>query len=71
MSLAQILAQRGAYNWRSDQEGEILATTIPPSNDLESALIATLPASGASYTAVVHRVNNATGIAVAEVYAIN
>jgi hypothetical protein len=62
---------RSNDNWRSDQEAEILATTIPPSNDLESALVATLPASGASYTAVVHGVNNATGIAVVEVYALN
>ena len=29
-------------NWRSTQEGEIIATTIPPSNDLESAILASL-----------------------------
>jgi hypothetical protein len=29
-------------NWRSDHEAEIIATTIPPSNDLESAIVATL-----------------------------
>jgi hypothetical protein len=62
---------RSNDNWRSDQEAEILATTIPPSHDLESALIATLPASGAFYTAVVHGVNNTTGVAVVEVYALN
>ena len=40
-------------NWRSDQEAEIIATTIPPSNDLESAIVATLPANSSAYTAIV------------------
>jgi hypothetical protein len=62
---------RANDNWRSDQEQEIIATTIPPSNDLESALIHTLPASGASYTAILRGVNNTTGIAVVEVYPLN
>ena len=56
-------------NWRSDQEAEIIATTIPPSNDLESAIVATLPP--ANYTAVVRGVNNTTGVALVEVYALN
>ena len=30
-------------NWRSDQEAEIIATGIPPTNDLESAILPTLP----------------------------
>ena len=34
-------------NWRSGQEAEILATGIPPTNDFESAIVATLPANGA------------------------
>ena len=41
---------------------------IPPSNDLESAIIATLPANGSSYTAIVRGVNNGTGIGVVEAY---
>ena len=57
-------------NWRSDQEAEIVATTIPPTNDLESAIVITLPSNGASYTALVRGVNNTTGIAVVEVYAL-
>jgi mono/diheme cytochrome c family protein len=56
-------------NWRSDQEAEIIATTIPPSNDLESAIVALLPP--ASYTAIVRGVNDTTGIALVEVYALN
>ena len=58
-------------NWRSTQEAEIMATTIPPASDFESAIVATLPASGAAYTAIVRGVNNTTGIAVVEVYALN
>jgi hypothetical protein len=62
---------RSNDNWRSDQEAEIIATGIPPTNDLESAIVATLPASGASYTAIVRGVNGTTGVAVVEVYALN
>jgi mono/diheme cytochrome c family protein len=56
-------------NWRSDQEADIIATTIPPSNDLESAIVALLPP--ANYTAIVRGVNNTTGVALVEVYALN
>jgi hypothetical protein len=62
---------RSNDNWRSDQEAEIIATGIPPSNDLESAIVETLPANGASYTAIVRGVNGTTGVAVVEVYALN
>ncbi len=58
-------------NWKiasdgSSQEAEIDATTIPPTNDLESALLATV-APGA-YTAIVRGNNNGTGVALVEVY---
>ena len=62
---------RSNDNWRSDQEAEIIATTIPPASDLESAIVATLPANGATYTAVVRGVNGTTGVAVVEVYGLN
>lgn len=58
-------------NWQSDQAAEIIATSIPPTNNLESAIVATLPANGASYTAIVRGVGNSTGVAVVEVYALN
>jgi serine protease AprX len=58
-------------NWRSDQEAEIMATTIPPPNDAEAAIVQTLPANGASYTAIVRGVNDTTGVAVVEIYALN
>jgi hypothetical protein len=62
---------RANDNWRDEQEAEIVGTTIPPSNDLESAIVATLPANAAAYTATVSGVNNGTGIGVVEVYDLN
>jgi hypothetical protein len=59
---------RSNDNWRSDQEAEIIATTIPPSNDLESAIVATLPANNSAYTAIVRGVNDISGIGVVEAY---
>ncbi len=56
----------GNDNWRETQEAEIIATTVPPTNDLESALIATLVPD--NYTAVVRGSNNTTGVALVEVY---
>jgi hypothetical protein len=56
-------------NWRTDQEAEIEATTIPPSNDLESAIVRTLVPG--NYTAIVRGVKNTTGVALVEVYALN
>jgi hypothetical protein len=55
-------------NWRDDpaQEAAILATGIPPSNDLESAIDANL--SPGAYTAVVRGKNNTSGVALIEVY---
>jgi len=60
-------------NWKtrsdgSSQQSEIEATTIPPTNDLESAIVRTLPANNASYTAVVRGKDNTTGIGVVEAY---
>lgn len=52
----------------SSQQAEIEATTIPPTNNLESALVRTLPANNTGYTAIVRGKNNTTGIGVVEVY---
>jgi hypothetical protein len=52
--------------WRSTQESDIIATTIPPSNDNEAAILATLVPG--TYTAVVRGKNDTTGIAVIEAY---
>jgi Chlamydia polymorphic membrane protein (Chlamydia_PMP) repeat len=62
-------------NWRttnlggvltSNQAIDIIASTIPPSNNRESAIIATL--NPGSYTAIVRGATNDTGIAVVEGY---
>ena len=59
-------------NWKIDdptgqsQEADIRATTVPPTNDLESAIVATLPPG--NYTAIVHGKNNTTGVGLVEVY---
>jgi hypothetical protein len=55
-------------NWRSDQQAEIIATGVAPTNDLESAIVATLPANNSAYTAIVRGVNNGTGIGLVEAY---
>jgi N-acetylneuraminic acid mutarotase len=56
-------------NWRTTQETEIIGTGIPPANDLESAIVQTLVPG--SYTAIVSGLNNTTGIAVVEAYALD
>ena len=53
-------------SWRSDQEAEIIATTVPPSQDLESAIVTTLPAG--AYTAIIQDANSETGVGLVEVY---
>jgi CSLREA domain-containing protein len=58
-------------NWvDSPNKQAIMDSGVPPANDLESAIVQTLPANGASYTAVVRGVNDTTGIAVVEVFAL-
>lgn len=56
-------------NWRSDQEQQIIDTTVPPSNDKEAAIVATLPPG--AYTAVVRGSGSTTGVALVEVYALD
>jgi hypothetical protein len=59
-------------NWKindqtgQSQQAEIEATTIPPKNDLESALVATL--APGNYTAIVRGKNNTSGVGLVEVY---
>lgn len=58
-------------DWQDTQAADINATGIPPSNNLESAIVATLPSAGAAYTAVVRGLNNTTGVGLVEIYALN
>ena len=53
-------------NWKSSQQAAIQATGLAPQNDLESAILVTLPPG--SYTAIVSGTNGGTGLALAEVY---
>lgn len=54
-------------DWRAGgQEAEIVETTIPPTSDLESAIVRRLPPG--NYTAIVSGVGDATGIGMVEVY---
>lgn len=53
-------------NWREGPEIEIQESTLAPSNDLESAIITTLPSG--PYTAVIHEKNGQSGIGLFEVY---
>jgi hypothetical protein len=55
-------------NWMDDpvQKAAILATGLAPTNNLESAIDATL--NPGAYTAVVKGKNNTTGVGLAEVY---
>jgi hypothetical protein len=52
--------------WRSTQESEIIATTIPPNSDGDSAILATLVPG--NYTAVVRGKDNTTGVGLVEAY---
>ena len=53
-------------DWRSTQSSAIIATSIPPTDNRESAIVITLKPG--DYTAIVRGKNGATGVALVEVY---
>lgn len=53
-------------NWKDTQQNQVAATGIPPKNDLESAIVATLEPG--AYTAIVRGAGGTTGVALLEVY---
>ena len=53
-------------NWRATQQAEIIATGFAPSDDRESAIVATLQPG--PYTAIVRGQGNTTGVALVEIY---
>jgi hypothetical protein len=60
-------------DWQDKQLSEINASGIPPSNNLESAIVATLQSKpqaqgGANYTGVMAGAGGTTGIGVVEIY---
>ena len=55
-------------NWRDTQESEIEATGLAPTDDRESAIVATI--TPGNYTAIVRGTNDTTGVGLVEVYNI-
>lgn len=56
-------------NWRTDHEQEIIATTVAPKDDHESAIVSIL--APGRYTAIVRGVGGGTGVGLVEVYGLN
>ena len=55
-------------NWKDTQQSEIQATGLAPSNDRESAILATLVQG--NYTVILRGRNNTTGVGLVEVYKV-
>jgi hypothetical protein len=56
-------------NWKDDQQAEIEATGLAPTNDAESAIVQTLIPG--AYTVIVRGVNGTTGVGLVEAYDLN
>jgi hypothetical protein len=63
-----MLKTQAAFGHSDPRGSRLSRRTIPPANDVEAAIVQTL--APGSYTAIVRGVNNTTGIAVVEVYAL-
>ena len=69
-----VIASNDDWKVASDgasQQAEIEATGIAPQDEREPALIATVPSSGASYTAMLSGKGGNTGVGLVEVYDLN
>jgi hypothetical protein len=59
-------------DWQtSPNKQAIIDSGLAPANALESAVIATLPANGSAYTALVRGANNTIGIGLVEIYDVD
>ena len=56
-------------DWRDQQQAEIEAARLAPSNDFDSALLRRLQPG--NYTAIVRGVNSGTGVGLVEVYNVD
>ena len=56
-------------DWKDDQQAEIEATTIAPTDDREAAILAALPSG--NYTAILRGKGDTTGAALVEVYGLD
>ncbi|HSV62929.1 MAG TPA: PQQ-dependent sugar dehydrogenase, partial [Chthoniobacterales bacterium] len=57
-------------NWKSDQQAQIAATGVAPSDDRESAILSA-PLAPGNYTAIVRGTGTNTGVAVVEVFELH
>ena len=53
-------------NWRDTQQAEIMATGIPPTNDLEAAIVQTL--APGNYTVILRGMGMTSGVGLVEIY---
>lgn len=63
-----LLKQNDDWMNSSPEDRQAIQSSLPPTHELESAIVATLPANNSAYTAIVRGVSDTTGIAVIEVY---
>jgi len=54
-------------SWKSDQQTQIAATGLAPTDDREAAILST-PLAPGNYTAIVSGSGGTTGVALVEVY---
>jgi hypothetical protein len=57
-------------DWQDGPNATEIASTLPPTDIHESAILVTLSPGEHGYTAVVRSANNATGVALVEIYAL-
>jgi len=55
-------------DWMAMQKADIMATGLAPTNELESAILVTLPVGEGAYTAIVRGANDTTGVGLVEAY---
>lgn len=55
-------------NWQDSQAQAIKDSSVPPTNDFESAIVDDLPAGNAEYTAILRGKNDTSGVGQVEVY---
>ena len=70
-SAGALVDQNDDWQVSNSNAQAIIDKHLAPTNPLESALMATLPANGAAYTAIVRGANNTTGIGVVEIYDVD
>lgn len=56
-------------DWRTSQQADIQQSGFAPTNDLDSAIVATVPPG--SYTAILRGVGGSTGVGIVEVYQLD